>query len=69
MAGDRDERGNRFLREEPLQIVPDVGKGDRLVDVDDAGQRHEIRERRMTRVQHPQLVELPVVHAVGEESA
>ena len=69
MARDGDERRNHLIREEPLQIALDAGKGHRLVHVHDVGERHQIRDRRMARVQHPQLVQLPVVHTVGEDDA
>ena len=69
MPGDLGERRDRLRREESLEVLPHGGNGDRLVDVDDALDRHQIRHARMRRVQHSQLVELPVVHAVGEEGA
>ena len=69
MPGDLRERRDRLGREEPLEVATHCRDRHRLVDVHDALESHQIGHARVRRVQHPQLVELPVVHVVGEENA
>src|SRR5205814_2240661 len=69
IPGNLGERRDRLLREESLEVAPYDWDGDRLVDVDDSFDRHQVGHAGMGRVQHAQLVELPVVHTIGEERA
>jgi hypothetical protein len=69
VARDRGECRDCLRREELLEVAADEGDRDRLVDVDDTGERRQVGNARVARVQHAELVELPVVHAVGEEGA
>ena len=69
MPGDLRERRDRLLGEELLEVAALRRDRHRLVDVHDTREGHQIRHARVRRIEHAQLVELPVVHVVGEEHA
>jgi hypothetical protein len=69
MPGDLAKRRDRLPRQQPFHVSGDFRYGDRLVDVDDAGERRQVGNAGVAGVQHAELVELPVVDAVGEEDA
>src|SRR6185436_9866196 len=67
MSRDLHERRYRLALYEALEKRAQGGHGHRLVDVGDTRQRREVRDARVTRIEHSELVLLPVVDAVGEQ--
>ena len=66
MVRDLNERGKRLELEQPLQEPNDRGYSHRLVDIGHASLRCEVGDARMARIEKAELVELPVVDAVGK---
>src|SRR5918992_4443801 len=69
MPGDLVNGRDRLAVEEALEEHPDGRHCHRLVYVRQAGEGREVRDAGVTRVEHAQLVLLPIVEVIGEQRA